>query len=211
MAYASCARSSAVSVTSCRPAARRRAARSADMPMAGPGPGTALMVAPSQLEARVAEGWTLVDIRDERQHANARLKAAAHVPLFVADESQGASVLGRKVRQRGWVGGLRTHARARARTPARRPAPSLRRRKGVCSKPASKPPVGRPPRVRRCAGKESPRCTSAANPARGAVCASAGDGAAALALRNSRVSPAAVLMWLLPGVPSRCRRWQAAR
>ena len=113
MAYASCARSSAVSVTSCRPAARRRAARSADMPMAGPGPGTALMVAPSQLEARVAEGWTLVDIRDERQHANARLKAAAHVPLFVADESQGASVLGRKVRQRGWVGGLRTRARAR--------------------------------------------------------------------------------------------------
>ncbi len=111
MAYASCARSSAVFVTSCRPAARRHAARSADMPMAGPGPGTALMVAPSQLEARVAEGWTLVDIRDERQHANARLKAAAHVPLFVADESQGASVLGRKVRQRGWVGGLRTHAR----------------------------------------------------------------------------------------------------
>lgn len=128
MAYASCARSSAVSVTSCRPAARRRAARSADMPLAGPGPGTALMVAPSQLEARVAEGWTLVDIRDERQHANARLKAAAHVPLFVADESQGASVLGRKVRQRGWVGGLRTHARVRAHA---RPPADRRHRSAV--------------------------------------------------------------------------------
>jgi rhodanese-related sulfurtransferase len=62
------------------------------------------MVAPSQLEARVAEGWTLVDIRDERQHANARLKAAAHVPLFVADESQGASVLGRKAVVFGTIG-----------------------------------------------------------------------------------------------------------